>query len=52
VVNVYVIITTLSLYNQGIESLWTERSRTIFTDQNSWSRWQRFYRRRVCDYPL
>jgi len=29
-----------------------KRSRTIFTHQNSWSRRKRFYRRRVCDYPL
>jgi len=56
-----VIITALSQNNQAIESLGTERSsdreprngaikrsRTIFTDQNSWSRSQT----RVCDYPL
>jgi len=40
VVNDYIIITALSLYNQVIESLGTERSRTIFTNQNSWSRLQ------------
>ena len=48
-----VIITALSLYNQAIKSLGTERS----SDQGRFSKildpgLKRFYRRRVCDYPL
>jgi len=55
VVNGCIIITALSLYNQAIKSLGMEGS----SDQGWFSPIKildpgrkRFYRRRVCDYPL
>jgi len=40
------------LQNQAIKSFRRERSRTIFTNQDSWSRSQMLHRQYVSNYPL